>query len=281
MNRSIVWRVLGALIMVIIAVQPASATTVLAPGSIVAGKSVADWTADWWTWALQAPAAQSPLADTSGAFAGVNNGGPVFFIAGSFGSAPMTRAFNVPEGRPVLVPMINFFDTEPSILDNGAALGDRQNAANVVVGNWLSAVIADSLFASIDGTAVTNLAQYLEVTGLFSMGPTEAGSVIESFGVSAGDVLDPTKSSGYWLMIDGLTPGSHTLHLGGSSNAFTPDANCCTNAPVPAFSQDNTIIITVVPEPSSALLLLVGLTGVLGWLSARRGSVHLLKIVAT
>lgn len=269
-HRSIVWRVLGALTIATMAAQAASAATVLPPGSIVAGKSIADWTADWWTWALQAPSNQSPLADTTGAFAGVNNGGPVFFIAGSFGSAPMTRTFSVPEGRPLLVPMINFFDTEPSILDGGAALNDRQNAANVVVGNWLSSVDTASLFASIDGTAVANPAQYLQVTGLFSMGPTQAGSVIASFGVTPGDVLDPTKSAGYWLMIDGLALGPHTLHLGGSSNGFTPDPNCCTNGAVPAFSQDNTFTITAIPEPSTALLLFAGLIGLVSWKARRR-----------
>lgn len=259
-QRSLLWRILGVVVWAAFAAQSASAVTVYSPGSVVAGRSIAEWTAAWWTWALQAPVARNPLADTTGAHADVNNGGPVYFVAGSDGSAgAVTRAFDVPAGRPLLVPMINFIDTEPSIYDKGAALADRQAAANIVVGNWLGAVDTASLFASIDGIAVANPAQYLEVTGLFSMGPAEAGSVIESYGVVAGDVLDPSKSAGYWLMVDGLAPGLHTLHLGGRSNAFTTDANCCTNGTFPAFFQDNTFNITVVPEPPTALLMLMGL----------------------
>lgn len=261
-RRHTVRHALAAFFMALVAAQTASAAIVFAPDAIVAGRSIADWTAAWWTWAMQAPASRNPIADTTGAFADVDNSGPVFFVAGSDGSAgPVTRSFDVPAGRPLLVPLINFFDTEPSILDGGAPLADRQYAANVVVDNWVDAVDTGSLFASIDGTAVPDLAQHLQVTGLFSMGPTRAGSVIESYGVSVGDVLDPTKAAGYWLMIAGLAPGAHSLHLGGASREFTTDPNCCTNITLPAFAQDNTFNINVVPEPSTVLLLLAALLG--------------------
>jgi len=86
---------------------------------------------------------------------------------------------------------------------------------------------------------------------------------ITSLGVPAGAELFPSKAAGYWLMIDGLSPGPHTLRFGGSSVAFTPGANCCTNGAFPAFSQDTTANITAVPEPASALLILSGLLGML------------------
>jgi hypothetical protein len=273
--RNIFARRIGALVLAAICTPFANATTILSPSSIVAGQSVADWTAAWWTWVLQAPAAQNPLTDSSGQFANVNNNGPVFFVAGSNGySGPVNRAFVVPVNRPLLLPMINFFDTEPLILDGGAALADRQNAANVVVGSWLNSVETASLFASIDGAAVSNPSQYLQVSGLFSAGPTLAGSFAESLGVGAGDVLDPTKSGGYWLMVDGLALGSHTLHFGGSSKEFTIEPNCCTNGTFSAFSQDNTISITVVPEPSSAWMLLAGMVALSLRRVARVGSSH-------
>ena len=253
--------------------QPASAYTILAPGSIVAGQSIADWTAAWWTWALQAPAATNPLTDSTGAFANVNNNGPVFFVAGTSGTTgPVTRSFEAPVGKPLLVPMINFSDTEAAEIDlPTATLADRENAANVVVAGWLSAVNPASLFASIDGILVANPTQYLEVTGLFSMGPTQVGSLVESFDPRlVGAELSPTKAAGYWLMIDGLAPGPHTLQFGGSSNAFTPDANCCTTFEIPAFATDNTANISIVPEPAPALLILPGLLSLLALRLARR-----------
>ena len=40
---------------------PVSAYTIDAPGSTVEGSPIVDWTAAWWTWALQAPFATNPL----------------------------------------------------------------------------------------------------------------------------------------------------------------------------------------------------------------------------
>src|SRR5689334_18744978 len=96
----------------------ANAYTILPANSIVAGRPIADWTAAWWTWASQAPVAANPVTDSTGAYANQNNNGPVFFIAGTSGtSGAATRSFQVPGGRPVLLPMINFVDTEPAEID--------------------------------------------------------------------------------------------------------------------------------------------------------------------
>ena len=34
--------------------------------------------------------------------------------------------------------------------------------------------------------------------------------------------LTPTKSTGYWLMVQGLTPGEHTIQFGGSADNTSP-----------------------------------------------------------
>ena len=65
------------------------------------------------------------------------------------------------------------------------------------------------------------------------------------FGVArAGTVLDPAKSSGYWLMIDNLPKGEHTLHFAASWNSFTLSFG---NAPVSAGSLDVTDHINITP----------------------------------
>ena len=135
---------------------------------------------------------------------------------------------------------------------------DRQRAADLVVGAFLDAVNKSSLFASIDATPVADPTAYLEVTGYFDMGPTQAGSLLEALGVPAGTEAFPTKSGGYWLMIDGLAPGQHELHFGGSAEDWSVD----TGTPIgtesgAAFSTETTDLINVVvPEPSSAALYL-------------------------
>src|ERR1700759_5796917 len=78
---------------------------VLQSHGMVAGETVSQWTQDWWTWALQSPAATSPMVDPTGANAGINNTGDMFFIGGSFGG-DATRTFDVPAGVPLLVPVL-------------------------------------------------------------------------------------------------------------------------------------------------------------------------------
>ena len=118
--------------------SPAQAVTIFDPGGSFAGKTIANWTAAWWTWALQLPGATNSLSDTTGAYANLNNNGPVFFIAGNdVNSGPSTtRTFSVPDGRPVLLPMINLFDIEPSPPDP-PDLTDRITSANLVVQAFL------------------------------------------------------------------------------------------------------------------------------------------------
>ena len=160
---------------------------------MVAGETIAQWTQKWWTWALQAPANQNPLLDTTGSFAHVNNTDSVFFIGGTFGG--LTTAdrsiTDVPAGKPLLIPVLNQFDTL-----------DPPNVENKVLSDFQKSVA--SLFADIDGVPVKNLQSDLVRTDFFSMGPTQPGSLVEQLGAPVGTDLSPTKSSGYWLMVEGI-----------------------------------------------------------------------------
>lgn len=71
---------------------------VMSPESTFAGKSVAQCNAAWWTWAWNSPAVSEPLGGTAGALANQNNGGPVFFLAGSNFNGNLERSFDVPGG---------------------------------------------------------------------------------------------------------------------------------------------------------------------------------------
>jgi len=219
--------------------RQAQAHVILPPGSTVEGRTIAEWTEAWWTWAFQAPAATNPLLDETGEFAHVNNDGPVFFIAGGAGG-PVTRSFTVPGDRPILVPVLN-----------AVAWREPIEVLNGLVAEFPGAVT--DLFASIDGEPVENLESHLEVTGLFSMGPVQPGSLIEALGETAGTVLSPSRAVGYWLMIEGLSPGAHTLRFGGA-HELAPGG----------FSTDITARIQVVPEPGAVGLIGLGLLSVAG-----------------
>lgn len=57
-----------------------------APDAIVAGKTISDWTENWWKWVFQGlPDPYNPTDDKIGLLGLINNQGPVFFLAGTNG----------------------------------------------------------------------------------------------------------------------------------------------------------------------------------------------------
>lgn len=239
---------------------------VLAPGSIVEGKSIAAWSAEWWTWAWNSPAATDPLSDTTGAWANLNNNGPVFFVAGSnFNGAAVNRSFNVPLGKPLLVPMINYWENcpgDPAVTCAPNYLPDPKVKLAQNVDAYRAAV--SNIFASIDGVAVSDPYSRWEVSDFFSGGIGQPGTSIVAFYASFGLELlgldiAPSLASGYWAMVTGLSPGPHTLKFGGRTTGFGP------------FEYEVTanINVTAVPEGQTIVLMLSGL-GLVGWAARRR-----------
>jgi hypothetical protein len=189
---------------------------ILDPDDTVFGDTIAEWTEEWWTWVLQNPLDGNPQFDTTGASAGLNNEGPVFFVAATFGGDPVTRSFEVPDDTPILVPILNFvyvtFDTD----ENPKQLVRDELAAN------LDSVT--SLFAEIDGVEVKNPEDFLVTSDFFTPGEPEEDSLLEFLATTAeppappGDDFFPSGSTGFWLMIDDLAEGEHVLHFGGTTN---------------------------------------------------------------
>jgi hypothetical protein len=197
---------------------------VYAPHATVLGQSIAEWTAEWWTWGFQAPARLveqpngsvtiegNPLTDSTGDFAGVDNDRPVFFVAGTFGGS-VERKFEVPGDKPLLIPLVNYIVNKFENEQNGdVELQKAQIEKDLAP---IRGTITD-LFAEIDGIPIQNLGLHYEETDFFQMGPARVGTLNQVAGAPIGDDLYPSKSIGNWLMVEHLAPGEHTLHFGGT-----------------------------------------------------------------
>lgn len=79
----------------------------LPPDSIIADRDLAWYAQDWWQWAFSMPTDQSPIQDPDGRLCGVNQDGPVWYLAGGFGTARVHRTCSVPAGRFLFFPIIN------------------------------------------------------------------------------------------------------------------------------------------------------------------------------
>lgn len=177
--------------------------------------------AQWWQWALPAPASGNPLLDTTGEFAAVNQRGRVWFLAGNTGGTTV-RTVTVPAGKALFFPIVNFFDVEDGIAVGGAKVffpfpvhQPAQTAQGIV-----SSVIATAsgLSCEVDGSPLPIGPANLEQSTPFSLF-LPADNLL---GVPAG-VYFPAIDSGYYVLLTPMSSGPHTIHFAGSLTGFSLD----------------------------------------------------------
>jgi hypothetical protein len=192
------------------------------PNGMTNGQTLHELTAEWWRWIANAPWETSPILDQSGDWAGVDNDGDIFFLAGSFGGV-VTRDITVEAGVPILVPVLNnltFQNIGPADPSAAPKVPAQKGQANQWQAEWHKSVT--DIFLEIDGVAVRNLQSDLVRTPWFG-GAIEEGGLFDWFGFT-GDMVS-ANSIGYWSVIDGLASGEHTLRFGGTAGTFSTEVN--------------------------------------------------------
>jgi hypothetical protein len=174
------------------------------------GKTYGEWTVAYWQWALGIPFAQNPWAnDPTGAFAGVGQAGPVWFLGGTLGSS-VERTLTIPRGKAIFMPINQWifgatvFDCDPSNPGVVCDVPALQAAAAV------NATASTTLEVTIDGVEV----QGFRATspGAFNV-TLPVGNVPEvGFGApTPAGTYGPHVSDGYWLMLSPPSSGEHTI----------------------------------------------------------------------
>src|SRR6185436_15739419 len=74
----------------------------------VFGKTQAEWSQAWWQWAGSFDHAESPVADRTGENCHLKQEGPVWFLAGTYGTRRTVRTCTVPQGKHLFFPLINY-----------------------------------------------------------------------------------------------------------------------------------------------------------------------------
>lgn len=172
---------------------------VLPPDSLVADRDLASYAQDWWQWAFSMPTDQSPIRDTDGRLCGVNQDGPVWYLAGGFGTARIHRSCTVPAGRFLFFPIINTVVTtapgQTRTCDEVRAEAARNNDRFV------------HLMVEIDGVRMPDLQQT-------RIAPT---TCFDLAGRASPDLeprsFYPTATDGFWVMLSPLPPGDHRLEF--------------------------------------------------------------------
>jgi len=237
---------------------PCRAGGILPPHSTVSGRTLGEWSVQWWQWAFSFPVSVNPLFDDTGAHAGLGNVGPVFFLAGSL--APSDDPLNVTLNRTatVLTNQYIFFPILNNINDNSffplpGGPFDEAQLRQQITDNLAN---TSELFASIDGVDATDLFNHRESSppGFFSYTLPDEDNVAQFFELDISGTVSDAVADGYYLMVSPLALGSHTIRFGGTI-VNNPDD------PTQDFHLDITYRITVVPEP--AALSLAGIGGLI------------------
>lgn len=169
------------------------------PTKSVEGHSQTEWSRAWWQWAGSFEWNDSPVADKTGALCANKQNGPVWFLAGTYGTHRTIRTCKVPRGKYLFFPLINYVVMPPV---------DRK--VNCMAVTTTAASKTDDPYAlilEVDGIRVRNLTAYRQATkkcfdmGIFSEPRTH---------------IFPSAANGYYVMLKPLSPGRHVLNFGGA-----------------------------------------------------------------
>jgi hypothetical protein len=249
---------IGAIILMLGIAQHAWANLqVVPPSNDVAGHSQLFWAQAWWQWALGIPAPNNPFTDTTGANAGVNNNGPVFFLAGNFGGAS-TRTITVPAGKPIFFPVINSFYV-PINLDGTFNPSPCSSPLTLTCAiQAVSFTQAENMAVQVDGGPPTGVSldnaameQHRQTSTSFFTVALPADNVL---GVTGPNdcCANLWVQDGFYVTLDDLSVGTHVLHFHGEGQSPAGGS----------ISLDVTDTLNVVvPEPSTWAMMAIGFVG--------------------
>ncbi|MGB3315456.1 MAG: hypothetical protein WBB85_13665 [Albidovulum sp.] len=168
-------------------------------GEKVDGLSLNAYVNEWWQWAFSMRQSESPVSDLTGEYCGVNQRGPVWFLAGGYGTSKINRTCPVPEGRHIFFPVINLIEyTEP-----GSEKSCDSVRAHVAENNARYVYVK----VRLDGSEVTN-AERFRLASSECFDPLLR--VPEAFNPPS---FAPAATDGYWMMVRPLPVGHHTLEF--------------------------------------------------------------------
>ena len=200
---------LSALV-VAIAVAPAAQSAkvdVLPPQSKPLGLTYGQWSAEWWKQAVRqtgAPGTPFAAGAVSCSSMGTRN---VVFLVGTTAVSPVERSCTISKHAAVLLPAINGECSQAE--GNGSTDAELRACASALADEFTNVHVV------IDGRALSGLSAFRFASPLYLFSPV-ADNV---FGIPAA-VNSPSVADGYWVMVDKLKKGTHTVSFGGEAPAF-------------------------------------------------------------
>lgn len=166
-----------------------------------------DLTAEWWQWALSFPVDENPILDTTGEDCSKGDvSDEVFFLAGTAGGR-VERECTISEGQAILIPIINVVNIKTLPEETEELLFAQ--AEEILAQNR-------NLKLIIDGERIRDLQTHKVGNSEFFTVELPENNI---FGIDPGSY--EAVEVGYWVLIEGLSTGEHTITVEGKSHGQT------------------------------------------------------------
>jgi hypothetical protein len=167
------------------------------------GIAFGQWTVRWWKWLLSFPKSINPATDENGKDSSLNQCGPVWFLAGTFGeNKAARRKCAIPRGKCVLFPVINY---EVNFLEKPEITSDEELVKDVVD----------------DQNDIINIVAELDDEKVLVY-RVQSDPKLFHVDLPAENCLDLSvsrvkiASDGYWVFLKPLSTGVHKIFFHGS-----------------------------------------------------------------
>jgi hypothetical protein len=175
--------------------------------SKVYGKTMGNWGQAWWSWALGFPAATNPVLSDGNVDCVVGQSGNVWFLAGTFGGKA-ERTCTIKKGKALFFPILNSVTFAPDFCKDVTTC--RVDADNSLTqsGKFEWTCTVDGVPCIFKSPVVRAQSQPLPL----NLEPGTLATEADGFGLAPG-VRKISISDGYWIMLDALNPGMHTVRF--------------------------------------------------------------------
>lgn len=191
----------GLLLLAVLGATPGVAAitgaTPLPADEVVAGKRVDAYPELWWQWANRKRWGAQSFQDPTGEQCGLNQSGPVWFLAGTDGTDEVRRRCRVPEGKHIFLPLITMLENSvPGSAKTCEAVksGAAQNNEHVV-----------PVRIVVDGEAIDIRTLRMRSHCFNAYAKADYLKSTEGY--------FPSATDGYWLMLAPLSVGEHSIEV--------------------------------------------------------------------
>lgn len=168
----------------------------------------------WLEWAMALPDSTGPINDPTGEACDLGQHGDIWYLAGTYGG-PVTRSCDVPEGKEIYLPLINFWMVPPV-----EYVSTPEDVADFVAfAEWYfpeNRAYICSLTLRLDGedllpdTAALDQELWVDIYDPFKVVLND-----DNFAGQPGGKKPAALIAGHFAHLEPLSPGDHTLEFGG------------------------------------------------------------------